>query len=91
MTPTRPQYPDSEPTSLSPQCCVRSGEARNINFIVSGLTRSGLEPTNYHTRGEHANHDTTHDTERRYTHTKKQKKTITNKHNNNNNNKQTQQ
>jgi hypothetical protein len=23
------------------------------NFIVLGLTRSGLEPTVYHTRGEH--------------------------------------
>jgi hypothetical protein len=33
-----------------------SGEATNINFIVFGLTRSGLEPTIYHTRGEHANH-----------------------------------
>jgi hypothetical protein len=29
--------------------------ATNTNFIVFGLTRSGLEPT----RGEHANHYTT--------------------------------
>jgi hypothetical protein len=36
-----------------------SGEATNTNFIVFGLTRSGLEPTIYRTRGEHANHCTT--------------------------------
>jgi hypothetical protein len=35
------------------------GEATNTNFIVFGLTRSGLVPTIYHTRGEHANHYTT--------------------------------
>jgi hypothetical protein len=35
------------------------GEATNISFIVFGLTRLGLEPTIYHTRGEHANHYTT--------------------------------
>ena len=40
----------------SPSCCVLSGEATQINFIVFGLTRPGLEPTIYHTRGEHANH-----------------------------------
>ena len=34
-------------------------EATNTNFIVFGLTRSGLKPTIYHTRGEHANHYTT--------------------------------
>jgi hypothetical protein len=28
-------------------------------FVVFGLTRSGLEPTTYRTRGEHANHYTT--------------------------------
>jgi hypothetical protein len=33
-----------------------SGEATNTNFIVFGSTRSGLEPTIYHTRGKHANH-----------------------------------
>ena len=33
-----------------------SGEATNTNFIVFGLTRLGLEPTIYRTRGEHANH-----------------------------------
>jgi hypothetical protein len=33
-----------------------SGEATNINFIVFGLTRLGLELTIYRTRGEHANH-----------------------------------
>ena len=36
-----------------------SGEATNTNFTVFGLTRPGLEPTIYHTRGEHANHYTT--------------------------------
>jgi hypothetical protein len=36
-----------------------SGEATNTNFIVFGLTPSGLEPTVYRTRGEHANHCTT--------------------------------
>ena len=33
-----------------------SGEATNTNFIVFGLTRPGLEPTIYRTRGEHTNH-----------------------------------
>jgi len=41
--------------ALSPYCRVLSGEAGNFNFIVFGLTTSGLEPTIYHTRGEHAN------------------------------------
>jgi hypothetical protein len=36
-----------------------SEEATNTNFIVFGLTRSGLEPTIYHTRFEHANNYTT--------------------------------
>jgi len=31
-----------------------SGEAANTNFIVFGLTRPGLQPTTYRTRGEHA-------------------------------------
>ena len=33
-----------------------SGEATNSKFIVFGLTRLGLEPTIYPSRGEHANH-----------------------------------
>jgi hypothetical protein len=37
---------------------VLSGEATNTNFIVFGLTRSGIDPMIYHTRGEHANHYT---------------------------------
>jgi hypothetical protein len=32
-----------------------SGEAANTDCIVFGLTRPGLEPMIYHTRGEHAN------------------------------------
>jgi hypothetical protein len=36
--------------------CVLSGEATNTNFLVFGLTRSGLKLTIYCTRGEHANH-----------------------------------
>ena len=35
-------------------CCVLSREATNTNLIVFGLTQSGLEPTIYCTRGEHA-------------------------------------
>ena len=35
-----------------------SRKTTNTNFIVFGLTRSGLEPTIYCTRGEHANHYT---------------------------------
>jgi hypothetical protein len=37
---------------------VLRGEAK-IPILVFGLTRSGLEPMIYHTRGEHANHYTT--------------------------------
>jgi hypothetical protein len=44
--------------ALSPKCCMLSREATNIN-LVFGLTRSGLEPMIYCTRGEHANHYTT--------------------------------
>jgi hypothetical protein len=40
----------------SNQCCVISGEATNTNFIVFGLTRTGLEPTIYRTRDDQANH-----------------------------------
>ena len=39
--------------ALSPLCSVLSGEARNTNFIVFGLTWLGLEPLIYHTRCEH--------------------------------------
>jgi hypothetical protein len=44
---------------LHQQCCVLSGEATHTNCRVFGLTRSGFEPTIYHTRGEHANQYTT--------------------------------
>ena len=33
-----------------------SGEVTQIPILVFGLTRPGLEPTIYRTRGEHANH-----------------------------------
>jgi hypothetical protein len=36
-----------------------SGEATDTNVTVFGFTRSGLEPTIYRTRGEHANQYTT--------------------------------
>jgi hypothetical protein len=36
-----------------------SGETTRINFIVFGLTQSGLEPTIYRTGGKHTNHYTT--------------------------------
>jgi hypothetical protein len=35
---------------------VLSGKVTNINFIVFGLTRLGLETTIYGTRDERANH-----------------------------------
>ena len=41
--------------TLSHWSCVLSGESTNTNVIVFGLTRPGLEPTIYHTRGEHSN------------------------------------
>ena len=33
-------------------------EKQQIPILVFGLTQSGLEPTIYHTQGEHANHYT---------------------------------
>ena len=36
-----------------------SGEATHTNFIIFDLTRSGLEPMIYRTRGEQANQYTT--------------------------------
>jgi hypothetical protein len=45
--------------ALSPYCSVASGEAINTNFVVFGLTRPGLGPEIYSTRGEHANNYTT--------------------------------
>jgi len=38
---------------------VLSEETTNTNFLVLGLTRPGLEPTVYYTRGEHPNYYTT--------------------------------
>jgi len=37
---------------------MTSTYATNTNFIVFGLTRSGLKQTNYHSQGELANHYT---------------------------------
>ena len=37
----------------------KSQETTHTNFIVFGLTWPGLEPTIYHTRGEHVNYYTT--------------------------------
>jgi hypothetical protein len=36
-------------------------EASTTNFIVFGLTQSGVEPTIYYTQGEHVNHCTTNE------------------------------
>jgi hypothetical protein len=38
---------------------VLSREEPNTNFIVFGVTRSGLKPMIDHTRGDQANHYTT--------------------------------
>jgi hypothetical protein len=35
---------------------LQSRDATHINFKVFDLTRPGLEPTFYHTRGEHGTH-----------------------------------
>jgi hypothetical protein len=44
--------------ALSPSYCVLSGEATNTNFLFFGLTRPGLEPMIYRTRGKHFNQST---------------------------------
>ena len=60
VAPLGTHFPDSEPTSIcSFSLMLHSGEATNTNYIVFGLTRSGLEPTIYRTQDEHANHYTT--------------------------------
>ena len=50
--------PSQQVFVLSPACCVLNGEATNTNFIVLGLTRTGLKPTIYRTQCEHADHYT---------------------------------
>ena len=57
--PTRYPVPGQPVFALFPYCCVLSEEATHINVLVFSLTRSGLESTIYHTRGEHTNHNTT--------------------------------
>ena len=42
--------------TLSPYCCMFSGEAKYTNFIVFGLTRSGLKSMIYISQGDHTNH-----------------------------------
>jgi hypothetical protein len=44
---------------LTPLSCVRREVAAYTNLIIFGFTRTRLEPTIYHTRGEHANNFTT--------------------------------
>jgi len=53
LTPSQPFF------ALIPWCCMLNKEAANTNYIIFGLTRLGLEPTIYHTRGQHANYYTT--------------------------------
>ena len=53
MTPSQPVF------ALTSYCCVLIGDATNTNFIVIDLTQPGLEPTNYHTRGENTTNYTT--------------------------------
>ena len=58
--PLHTHYHDSKSISLSSfSLMLISGEATNTNLIVFGLTRSGLKPTIYRTRGKHANHYST--------------------------------
>jgi hypothetical protein len=58
---TRTHFPDSEPTSLSSYSLIQHAKrkATHTNFIVLGLTRSGLHPTIYRNRVEQTNHYTT--------------------------------
>ena len=50
LIPSRPFF------ALFPQCCVLTREAKISICIVFGMTRPGLDPTIYSTRGEHSNH-----------------------------------
>jgi hypothetical protein len=56
---TLPGFRADQVFALCPYCCMLSGEATNTNFIVFGLTRSGLKPTIYCTQDKHADHYTT--------------------------------
>ena len=47
-----PSQPVFSPT---PSCYILNIEAANTKFIVLYLSRAALDPTIYHTRGEHAN------------------------------------
>jgi hypothetical protein len=51
-------YPNFKALCSHSSMLLLSGETANTNVIVFTLTRSGLEPMLYHTRGEHANHYT---------------------------------
>ena len=52
-------YPSFNINSLLKGFDNQLSNKQHTNFIVFGLNRSGLEPTIYNTRGEHANHYTT--------------------------------
>jgi hypothetical protein len=47
--------PSQHVFSLTPSCYILNIEAANTKFIVLYLSRAALDPTIYHTRGEHAN------------------------------------
>ena len=49
----------SQPVFALSLSLILGGKATNTNFIISSLTRSGLESTIYRTRGEHTYHYTT--------------------------------
>ena len=54
-----PLYPDTLFWLLVDQSLLLLQKAANTNFYVFDLTRSGIEPTTFRYRGEHANHYTT--------------------------------
>ena len=51
--------PNEQIFTLTPKCCVLSGEAANTNFMIVGLNRPGLKPMIYPNPNEGANNYTT--------------------------------
>ena len=51
--------PNQQVMALNPKCWIHSREAADTNSIVFNWIRPGVEPTIYHTQGEHANYYTT--------------------------------